>query len=438
MVVPKDAPGLWKYIREHGRNLDGADLSGALLDNFDFRDASLVGADLSEAHLGCADFGTADVSRANFSGAQLGRASFVSTSARNADFSKALAIAVDFAMGTFASAQFTGAQLERANFTESDLSEADFTEADLTNAVFSHAVLANTNLAASFVGTIFVGCDLHQGRLLSHALCEGVFVDTTTLERLTNAFHGGESVLEALGLLLHGGVRLPSVLEAVAKRATIPERHDDDAFDLLSEFRVELGVGPIEVDAFLRVLNAAVDERPLQRFLEDNPSILVQPLAANHRGWVLPQKKLGDQFVADFLACGLTSLGHEWLAIELENPHAPLFTKAGNPSAELTHAIRQIHDWRDFLSNNLEMARRARQMKGLGLRDISPEPLGLILIGRQAGIDRDTDQLRRRLCKETRIEIRTYDYLVDACRNVPGRKVPLVRGNELWEKDDDR
>lgn len=425
MPVPKRPDSLWKYILDHGTNLDGADLSEASLGGFDFCKASLRGANLKGAHLEAADLAGCDLSGADLTGADLQRASLCSSTAEGADFSRVFALAADFAMGDFSRARFCGAGLERANFTEANLSDADFSGAELINTVIAHAKLWHTNFAASFIGTVLVSVDLANTKLLSHSDCDSVYVDTSTLEQLVAAHHSGSDVLEAVGALRQANVMLPQVLDALARIAPVP---NGEPFDLMPEFNVELYVGPAELDLFKRTLDEAQDERPLQAFLEEHPSILIAPLAANHRGWVVPQKKLGHQYVPDFLACGLTSLGYEWLAVEIESPLAPLFTTNGEQSEILRHAIRQIHDWRDFLMNNIDYARRARQLNGLGLRDISPELPGLILIGRQAALDRDTDQRRRRLSRELRIEIRTYDFLIDTCTKPVFSRTPLLRG----------
>ena len=38
--------------------------------------------------------------------------------------------------------------------------------------------------------------------------------------------------------------------------------------------------------------------------------------------------------------------------IEIERADIPLFTKSGDPSAQLTHAIRQVQDWKNWVKKN--------------------------------------------------------------------------------------
>jgi hypothetical protein len=65
------------------------------------------------------------------------------------------------------------------------------------------------------------------------------------------------------------------------------------------------------------------------------------------------------------------SLGHEWQAVELESPLKPMFNNNGDASRYLVDAIRQIQDWRSWLTRNQDYAARARNESGLGLTDIT-------------------------------------------------------------------
>lgn len=160
-----------------------------------------------------------------------------------------------------------------------------------------------------------------------------------------------------------------------------------------------------------RVL-ATGKELDVQRVLQQYPDLLVQDLLCG-MGWVIPQKRLGSQFVTDFLVGEDSSAGRFWKAIELESPRVPMFTKAGDPSRLLVHAIRQIQDWRAWLVSNQAYASRPRLEHGLGLVDISPQLPGRILIGRRHLTNSGTSLLRRQMSADLRIEIRSYDSLLD-------------------------
>ncbi|MCK4404576.1 MAG: DUF4263 domain-containing protein [candidate division Zixibacteria bacterium] len=171
-----------------------------------------------------------------------------------------------------------------------------------------------------------------------------------------------------------------------------------------------------DVDAFNEVLSNATNESEVQTFLEKNPILLIQHLGGGHGRWVVPQKRLGAEHVTDFIIGERHSYGYEWQAVELENPNAPMFTKSGNPSRHLTHAIRQIQDWRAWLQRNQNYAARSESEGGLGLIDIGAKIPGLILIGRRENVDSRTNELRRQMVNDIGIMIHTYDFLIDSAQ----------------------
>lgn len=167
------------------------------------------------------------------------------------------------------------------------------------------------------------------------------------------------------------------------------------------------------VSQFVDCLDSATGEQDLQKFLELNPSLLVQPLGGGHGRWVLPQKRLGSEYVTDFVIGEKSSIGFEWTAVELESPLASLFTKKGDPSARLTHGLRQITDWRTWLARNRDYASRPRDRNGLGLVDIDPSPPAWLIIGRRHSSDPATAERRRQMSNDLRVRIHSFDWLVE-------------------------
>ncbi len=166
-----------------------------------------------------------------------------------------------------------------------------------------------------------------------------------------------------------------------------------------------------QLATFKQTLEAAPNEAAMQTFLEQNPQILIQHIAGGYDRWVIPKKRLGAEHETDFLIAEKDAVGYTWYAVELERPQAKLFTSHGDPSAALTHALRQISDWRSWLSHNRDYSTRAPEQAGLGLTDIDPELEGLLIIGRETDVDKRTAERRRRLAREHRIKINTYDWL---------------------------
>lgn len=173
-------------------------------------------------------------------------------------------------------------------------------------------------------------------------------------------------------------------------------------------------ISPAHLARFKRCLASARSEAPLQRLFEREPLLLVQHLGGGHGRWVVPRKRLGSEFIPDFVIGEKSSIGYEWQLVELESPEAPLFTRAGDPSRQLNHALRQIDDWRGWLEKNRDYAARPLNQQGLGLTDISNTATAMILIGRREGLSAKDNARRRQMTARTGVQIHTYDYIADA------------------------
>jgi Domain of unknown function (DUF4263) len=185
-----------------------------------------------------------------------------------------------------------------------------------------------------------------------------------------------------------------------------------EADDLHEYFTWWDNVTSAQVKVYLECLDKATSERELQAFFEGHPNLLIQHIGGGHGRWVVPQKRLGSEFVTDFVIGERHSFGFQGQAVEIESPLVPLFTKKGDPSAKLTHAIRQITDWRAWIKRNQDYASRHREAQGLGLIDIDSSVRGLILLGRERNIDPTTNDRRRQLVQDLQIDIHTYDWVV--------------------------
>ncbi|GAH81964.1 unnamed protein product [marine sediment metagenome] len=189
-------------------------------------------------------------------------------------------------------------------------------------------------------------------------------------------------------------------------------REDIPANAPLKEFFVWWdNISKKDLTALKKLLRATEKEHDLQEFLQNNPIHLIQHLGGGHGRWVIPKQHLGAEHVTYFLIGERHSVGFEWQAVELENPNAPMFTKQGDPSKQLTHAIRQILDWRAWLQRNQNYASRSKIKCGLGLTDIVSTIPGLILIGRRKEIAPITNERRRQIVHDLNINIHSYDFL---------------------------
>jgi hypothetical protein len=164
-------------------------------------------------------------------------------------------------------------------------------------------------------------------------------------------------------------------------------------------------------------LDAAKDERPLQRFLADHPALVVAERMAGCR-WVIPQKRLGSEFVPDFVVARLDSNGVTWTLLELQSPNDHLFNPSNRrATAQLNEGLEQIRQWRGWLKDNLPYARNPRSSNGLGLRGINPASRGLVVIGRETARTAEIRAKIQEIQFERQIDIHSYDWLAREARN---------------------
>ena len=213
-----------------------------------------------------------------------------------------------------------------------------------------------------------------------------------------------------------------------ARELRLRHEREDAAEPGLEQFYTEWnGISDNDTGALLHAMDNAKRERDMQRFLQNHPLLLVQALRGGHGRWVIPQKRLGSEFVTDFMVAQKSSIGFEWTPIELESTKARLFNKNGDISPGLNHGVRQIIDWRTWLTDNLSYARRPRTENGLGLVDIDPQAEAWLIIGRRSTVSEDTRARRNEYGRTLSIQIHTYDWLL---RTAMGRVTSLRRYRE--------
>ena len=143
-----------------------------------------------------------------------------------------------------------------------------------------------------------------------------------------------------------------------------------------------------------RVIESAQDERPIQVFIERHPETVAALLGGRDR-FVLPRYALGGKYVPDFLVSDTDSLGIRWVLVELETPQSSVtLAKKNELDAAARGGVTQIKEWREWLQNNLDMARRPVSQDGLGLIDMRPMSEGLVLVGRRASLNDNSGAVR--------------------------------------------
>jgi hypothetical protein len=149
----------------------------------------------------------------------------------------------------------------------------------------------------------------------------------------------------------------------------------------LQEFVATTGLTLYDVEQLEAVIASADDEEPIQRFIESCPQILTA-LPGGVQRFCLPDVSFGGKYVADFLNSDTDSLGIRWILVEFETPNSSITLKSHNElDKHARKGVSQIREWREWVQNNLNFARKPKREDGLGLVDIRPESQGLVLVG---------------------------------------------------------
>jgi hypothetical protein len=102
------------------------------------------------------------------------------------------------------------------------------------------------------------------------------------------------------------------------------------------------------------------NERTMQQFLEQHPSMVPMAPLAHHDPFpcaLISQPPLTGLMkrVPDFMWIGRNSTTIFAHAIEIETPHKKWFTAAGQVTAELTQAMGQLRDWQKWFEDHGKM-----------------------------------------------------------------------------------
>ena len=88
-----------------------------------------------------------------------------------------------------------------------------------------------------------------------------------------------------------------------------------------------------------------------------------------------------------------------------------LFTRSGDPRAELTHAVHQITVWRSWIMQNIAYARTL-------LPDISPSFTGIVVMGRRDALGTSAPALAAYNDSLLNVRVRTFDWILDRVREL--------------------
>jgi hypothetical protein len=146
-------------------------------------------------------------------------------------------------------------------------------------------------------------------------------------------------------------------------------------------------------------------ERVIHKFLKDHPILLFptkKRLLYEYR--LVAQKRLKHKI--DFIIELTTG---RYILVELENPKHRIFTKAGDYSAIVNHAEKQVEDWIHFLRINRESVEE--DLPGI----IAPE--GVVIIGRSNYFTSEQLEKIRIRNEKHSVKLFTYDDLAEEAEN---------------------
>lgn len=170
-----------------------------------------------------------------------------------------------------------------------------------------------------------------------------------------------------------------------------------------------------EIDQLEQIIREAKDERPVQEYLQENPHLFA-PLLGRSDRYALSQKRLGCEYVPDFVIGDVSSLGISWRLIELESPAKPMHLKDGETLSENARkGVDQIFQWRQWLNDNSYYAHRSPNENGLGLYGIDKNASAIVLVG-QRDISTSAKEYARNSHIDNGIEIHHYDWLIESLR----------------------
>jgi hypothetical protein len=207
-----------------------------------------------------------------------------------------------------------------------------------------------------------------------------------------------------------------------------------------AELAQYLAIEPLTEDDVVQLescINAAKDEKPIQELLTMKPHILGSLPGGTDR-YCIPKQRLGIEHVTDFLLCHGDSLGANWTLVELETPRSSVTIKSSNQLEKHARTgLAQIADWRRWLESNLDPARRRKRDHGLGLIDIPPSPPGIVLVGRRDLLLENSEGVRKSIRANDRVEIHTYDWLLERLRNILHFSGPPAANPYLIQRPED-
>lgn len=196
----------------------------------------------------------------------------------------------------------------------------------------------------------------------------------------------------------------------------------------------KIGLKELREEYLATVSRPRVAEEVVHQFLVDYPVFL--PISWPYQNTVFSKLHLGSQHATDFCHIRVDSPGAKWHLIEIEKPGDRLFTKSGNPSSKLTHAMKQLYDWESWFIEERDYVLRHFPHKTLmNEHGLIPESELQLVIGRRSELGDNERKLMQRLTSRP-IMIMTFDRLAEqvswpACETEETLRTCRFAGGEI-------
>lgn len=176
-----------------------------------------------------------------------------------------------------------------------------------------------------------------------------------------------------------------------------------------------------ESEDFLSVVDSAKKENDAQKYIKNNNkwfipgSIFRNYDFGNHCAFIVPEQKLGAEYIADYMLLGKNSIGFQIILVEFEDVNVKYKISTSNTeSGPVRKGLTQIKDWKRWMDSNREYF-----LKSCGLEHLKENipSWGIhycLVVSRRKLMDDASNAMRGQTQHETPgLTIITYDRLVD-------------------------
>ena len=161
---------------------------------------------------------------------------------------------------------------------------------------------------------------------------------------------------------------------------------------------------------FIDLLEGNPDPEEIIGFLSFYPDVVSRAIGSPSEAVMLWSVKVGDYTLdlAIKTTVDLTTANKLWRIVQLERPAGPLFLQTSDPAPGIANRVADLKNFRRWAGRNLVDVRQA-------LPDFEPNFRSTVVAGRRVALSpAELESLRQYNEQLLGIEIRTYDWLVDA------------------------